>query len=126
MAFVWRRARYGAVSHTGTSLNVTGPMTPPSFIQTLLGAAQPARNANSRAESRCSLGLPMVGPLAQQLREHLASEVKDRLGQRVRAMTGATGDARDFLEPAGDPGLLGPDSAAWQVHAHFVAMMPHV
>jgi uncharacterized protein (DUF2236 family) len=98
-------------------------MTPPSFIQTLLGAAQPARNANSRAESRCSLGLPMVGPLAQQLREHLASEVKDRLGQRVRAMTGATGDARDFLEPAGDPGLLGPDSAAWQVHAHFVAMM---
>ena len=22
-----------------------------------------------------------------------------------------------------DPGLFGPDSAAWQVHAHFVAMM---
>jgi uncharacterized protein (DUF2236 family) len=38
-------------------------------------------------------------------------------------MTGATGDARDFLEPEGDPGLFGPDSAAWQVHAHFVAMM---
>jgi len=123
MAFVWRRARYGAVSHTGTSLNVTGPMTPPSLIQTLLGAARPAHNANRRAESRCGLGHPMVGQFAQQLREHLASEVKDRLGQRVRAMTGATGDARDFLEPAGDPGLFGPDSAAWQVHAHFVAMM---
>ena len=38
-------------------------------------------------------------------------------------MTGATGDARDFLQPAGDPGLFGPNSAAWQVHAHFVAMM---
>jgi uncharacterized protein (DUF2236 family) len=38
-------------------------------------------------------------------------------------MTGATGDARDFLQPAGDPGLFGPDSVAWQVHAHFVAMM---
>ena len=98
-------------------------MTPPSLIQTLLGAARSAANANSRAESPCGLGHPLLGQFAQQVRAHLASEVKDRLGQRVRAMTGATGDARDFLEPAGDPGLFGPDSAAWQVHAHFVAMM---
>jgi uncharacterized protein (DUF2236 family) len=53
----------------------------------------------------------------------LSDGLKARLGQRVRAMTGATGDARDFLQPAGDPGLFGPDSAAWRVHADFVAMM---
>ena len=62
-------------------------------------------------------------PLHTQLQTHLEAQIKDQLGQRVRAMTGATGDARDFLQPAGDPGLFGPDSAAWQVHAHFVAMM---
>ena len=62
---------------------------------------------------------PVLTPLSEQLSAHL----KTQLGQRVRAMTGATGDARDFLQPAGDPGLFGPDSAAWQVHAHFVAMM---
>jgi uncharacterized protein (DUF2236 family) len=62
-------------------------------------------------------------PLLAQLQTQIEAQIKDQLGQRVRAMTGATGDARDFLQPAGDPGLLGPDSAAWQVHAHFVAMM---
>jgi uncharacterized protein (DUF2236 family) len=54
---------------------------------------------------------------------HLSVALKSQLSQRVRAMTGATGDARDFLEPAGDPGLFGPGSVAWQVHADFVAMM---
>jgi uncharacterized protein (DUF2236 family) len=62
-------------------------------------------------------------PFLAQLQKQLEAQIKDQLGQRVRAMTGATGDARDFLQPAGDPGLFGPDSAAWQVHAHFVAMM---
>ncbi|MBM3398631.1 MAG: DUF2236 domain-containing protein, partial [Betaproteobacteria bacterium] len=56
-------------------------------------------------------------------RTQIEAQIKAQLGLRVRALTGATGDARDFLEPAGDPGLFGPDSAAWQVHAHFVAMM---
>jgi len=65
---------------------------------------------------------PLLAPLAP-LSEQLSASLKNHLGQRVRAMTGATGDARDFLQPAGDPGLFGPDSAAWQVHAHFVAMM---
>jgi uncharacterized protein (DUF2236 family) len=53
----------------------------------------------------------------------LSAQLKTQLGERVRAMTGATGDARDFLHPAGDPGLFGPHSVAWQVHGHFVAMM---
>ncbi|MGM3371855.1 oxygenase MpaB family protein, partial [Escherichia coli] len=29
----------------------------------------------------------------------------------------------DFLQPPGDPGLFGPDSAAWQVHSDFTAML---
>lgn len=62
-------------------------------------------------------------PLLHQLQSQIEGQIKAQLAQRVRAMTGATGDARDFLEPAGDPGLFGPDSAAWQVHGHFVAMM---
>jgi uncharacterized protein (DUF2236 family) len=62
-------------------------------------------------------------PLLAQLQKQLEGQIKDQLGQRVRAMTGATGDARDFLQPAGDPGLFGPESVTWQVHAHFVAMM---
>jgi len=66
---------------------------------------------------------PWDCPTLRPLSEQLSDGLKARLGQRVRAMTGATGDARDFLQPAGDPGLFGPDSAAWQVHADFVAMM---
>lgn len=29
----------------------------------------------------------------------------------------------DFLQPKGDPGLFGPDSACWQVHSDFTAML---
>lgn len=29
----------------------------------------------------------------------------------------------DFLHPPGDPGLFGPDSASWQVHSDFTAML---
>lgn len=60
---------------------------------------------------------------ASQFKGEVSDRLKTLMGERVRAITGATGDARDFLQPAGDPGLFGPDSAAWQVHAHFVAMM---
>lgn len=60
---------------------------------------------------------------ASQFKGQVSDRLKKHMGERVRAITGATGDARDFLHPAGDPGLFGPDSAAWQVHAHFVAMM---
>lgn len=45
------------------------------------------------------------------------------IGERVRAITGSTSDLNDFTFPKGDPGLFGPDSIAWTVHAHFTAMM---
>ena len=62
-----------------------------------------------QAMARTSL---FQSPLLTQLQRQLEAQIKDQLGQRVRAMTGATGDARDFLQPAGDPGLFGPGSAA--------------
>ena len=49
--------------------------------------------------------------------------VKQQIAQRVRDMTHTRQRPEVFLQPAGDPGLLGPDSSAWQVHAHFMAMM---
>jgi uncharacterized protein (DUF2236 family) len=57
------------------------------------------------------------------LKDAVSDRIRAEMGRRVRAMTGATGDARDFLQPAGDPGLFGPEAVTWQVHAHFVAMM---
>lgn len=45
------------------------------------------------------------------------------LAERVRAITGSQGSLHDFEQPKGDPGLFGPASMAWEVHAHFTAMM---
>jgi uncharacterized protein (DUF2236 family) len=67
--------------------------------------------------------LPPCPEWLAPIQSQVSVQLKTQLGERVRAMTGATGDARDFLQPKGDPGLFGPGSAAWQVHAHFVAMM---
>jgi len=44
------------------------------------------------------------------LKDAVTARIQAEMGARVRAMTGATGDARDFLQPAGDPGLFGPDA----------------
>jgi uncharacterized protein (DUF2236 family) len=45
------------------------------------------------------------------------------IGARVRGITGSTASLDDFAQPKGDPGLFGPDSVVWQVHADFTAMM---
>lgn len=45
------------------------------------------------------------------------------LGARVRSLTGSQASLEDFSTPMGDPGLLGPQSVAWRVHAHFTAML---
>ena len=49
--------------------------------------------------------------------------IQQRIAQQVRDMTHTRQQPEVFLQPAGDPGLLGPHSSAWQVHAHFMAMM---
>jgi uncharacterized protein (DUF2236 family) len=43
--------------------------------------------------------------------------------QMVRQLVSSSGPPTDFLTPSGDPGLLGPDSMPWEVHADFMAMM---
>lgn len=45
------------------------------------------------------------------------------IANQVRQMTGGKGPPMAFLEPKGDPGLFGPQSMVWQVHAHFVPML---
>jgi uncharacterized protein (DUF2236 family) len=46
------------------------------------------------------------------------------IGERLKAITGSTKSSlEDFAVPAGDPGLFGPASMVWRVHAHFTAMM---
>ena len=58
-----------------------------------------------------SPALPMPEPL-----RHL-------IGEHVRQMTGSTQSLDNFKQPLGDPGLLGPASMPWRVHAHFISMM---
>lgn len=52
--------------------------------------------------------------------EAIRGRIRDRVLETVHA-----GDLRleKFREPAGDPGLFGPDSVAWQVTAHPVGML---
>lgn len=48
--------------------------------------------------------------------------LRTRIEANVLAISRPPGSA-DFLHPPGDPGLFGPDSAAWQVHSDFTAML---
>lgn len=45
--------------------------------------------------------------------------LRDRLGREVVSMLSSDPDdvLREFEEPAGDPGLFGPESPVWEVHA---------
>ena len=45
------------------------------------------------------------------------------IGTHIRQMTGSTQSLDNFKLPLGDPGLLGPESLPWRVHAHFISMM---
>lgn len=45
------------------------------------------------------------------------------LRSTIRRMVGSKGPPVAYLEPRGDPGLFGPDSSAWLVHADFTSMM---
>lgn len=48
--------------------------------------------------------------------------LRKRIEASVLAISRPPGSA-DLLKPPGDPGLFGPDSAAWQVHSDFTAML---
>ena len=51
--------------------------------------------------------------------------VRQRLGGAVRGLIRGEGDGglEAFSEPVGDPGLLGPDSVAWRVHADIAGLI---
>ena len=64
-----------------------------------------------------------MNQFAGQLQETLFSVAQRVIGERIRDITGSQSNLEHFKYPKGDPGLLGPNSVAWKVHAHFVAMM---
>jgi uncharacterized protein (DUF2236 family) len=47
----------------------------------------------------------------------------DAIGKGLQNMTGAASSLEEFKSPVGDPGLFGPQSVVWKVHADFSAMM---
>jgi uncharacterized protein (DUF2236 family) len=48
---------------------------------------------------------------------------RQAIGEGLRRFTGSKADIGSFATPLGDPGLFGPDSVCWRVHAHFTSMM---
>ncbi len=57
-------------------------------------------------------------------RSRIAEPLRRRIEAAVIGLTSGAGAPRvNFLEPAGDPGLFGPDSVCWRVHADFTIMM---
>jgi uncharacterized protein (DUF2236 family) len=50
--------------------------------------------------------------------------LRDLIGDRIRAIVGGDrAGALRYREPPGDPGLFGPASVTWRVHADFTAML---
>ena len=49
--------------------------------------------------------------------------LEELIRRSIREMVGGGGPPVAFLEPVGDRGLFGPESAAWKVHADFISMM---
>jgi uncharacterized protein (DUF2236 family) len=47
----------------------------------------------------------------------------EAIGKGLQNITGATSSLEAFKSPVGDPGLFGPHSVVWKVHADFSAMM---
>ncbi|MBJ7520685.1 MAG: DUF2236 domain-containing protein [Solirubrobacteraceae bacterium] len=52
----------------------------------------------------------------------MLTPVKQRIVDEHTAITGAHDDPAVYAGPPGDPGLLGPDSISWRVHADVAAM----
>ena len=62
----------------------------------------------------------MVLQTIQSIFKPLAFEA---IGKGLQNITGATSSLEAFKTPLGDPGLFGPQSVVWKVHADFSAMM---
>ncbi len=53
----------------------------------------------------------------------LASRARAKIAQGVTHLTTGAGPSLDYASPPGDPGLFGPESVCWRVHADFTSMM---
>jgi uncharacterized protein (DUF2236 family) len=53
----------------------------------------------------------------------LPRPARKRLRRQVLAVLSRDSPAPDYDAPLGDPGLFGPDSATWKIHADFPSMM---
>ncbi len=49
--------------------------------------------------------------------------IRRRIEQQVFSLTGLSLNQIDYENPKGDPGLFGPDSICWKVHADFPSML---
>ncbi len=49
--------------------------------------------------------------------------LRRKLRRQVLAVLSHAGPAPDYDAPVGDPGLFGPDSVVWKIHADFPSMM---
>jgi uncharacterized protein (DUF2236 family) len=82
--------------------------------------AVPSKSAENNHAARPvppqrGLRLPGVKLLPSPARRHLR--------RQVLAVLSRDAPAPDYDVPAGDPGLFGPDSVTWKVHADFPSMM---
>ncbi|ANB73951.1 oxygenase MpaB family protein [Paraburkholderia phytofirmans] len=57
------------------------------------------------------------------LAQLLTSGIRSKLAAGVTHLTTGSGPTLDYSSPPGDPGLFGPDSVCWKVHADFTSMM---
>ncbi|HZZ09638.1 MAG TPA: oxygenase MpaB family protein [Paraburkholderia sp.] len=53
----------------------------------------------------------------------LSHRIRSKLAAGVTHLTSGSGPTLDYSSPPGDPGLFGPDSVCWKVHADFTSMM---
>lgn len=53
----------------------------------------------------------------------LPAPLRRRLRRQVLAVLSRSAPAPDYDVPVGDPGLFGPDSVTWKIHADFPSMM---
>jgi uncharacterized protein (DUF2236 family) len=76
---------------------------------------QPGSSNHSRVNPACDPS----GNFTQRLTHRLRS----KLAAGVTHLTTGSGPVLDYSSPPGDPGLFGPDSVCWKVHADFISMM---
>ncbi|SIT44277.1 conserved hypothetical protein [Paraburkholderia ribeironis] len=60
---------------------------------------------------------------SRSLPHRFTHRLRSKLAAGVTHLTSGSGPMLDYSSPPGDPGLFGPDSMCWKVHADFTSMM---